>query len=56
MGFREQWAKKLRHMLVPPFALNTKATWGLRLDDILADTLELGALKNKNLELSEDVL
>jgi hypothetical protein len=55
-GFREQWAKKLRHMLVPPFAPNTKAAWGLRLDDILADALELGPLKNKDFDLPEDVL
>ena len=55
-GFREQWAKKLRHMLVPPFAPNTRAAWGLRFDDILADALEFGPLKNKDFELSEDVL
>jgi len=55
-GFREQWAKKLRHMLVPPFAPNTRAAWGLRFDDILADALELGPLKNKDFDLPEDVL
>ena len=55
-GFREQWAKKLRHMLVPPFAPNTKAAWGLRFDDILADALELGPLQNKDFDLPEDVL
>ncbi len=55
-GFREEWAKKLRHMLVPPFASNTKGAWVLRFDDILADALELGPLKNKDFDLSEDVL
>ena len=55
-GFREQWAKKLRHMLVPPFAPNTRAAWGLRFDDVLADALEFGPLKNKDFELSEDAL
>ena len=55
-GFREQWAKKLRHMLVPPFAPNTKGAWVLRFDDILADALELGPLKNKDFDLPEDVL
>ena len=54
-GFREQWAKKLRHMLVPPFAPNTRGAWVLRFDDILADALELGPLKNKDFDLSEDV-
>ena len=43
-------------MQVPPFAPNTRAAWGLRFDDILADALELGPLKNKDFELSEDVL
>lgn len=55
-GFREQWAKKLRHMLVPPFAPNTKGAWVLRFDDILADALELGPLKNKDFDLPQDVL
>ncbi len=55
-GFREQWAKKLRHMLVPPLAPNTKGAWVLRFDDILADALELGPLKNKDFDLPEDVL
>ena len=55
-GFREQWAKKLRHMLVPPFAPNTKGAWVLRVDDILADALEFGPLKNKDFDLPEDVL
>ena len=55
-GFQEQWSKKLSHMLVPPFAPNTKGAWGLRFDDILADALELGPLKNKDFDLPEDVL
>lgn len=55
-GFREQWAKKLRHMLVPPFTPNMKGAWILRFDDILADALELGPLKNKDFDMSEDVL
>ena len=55
-GFRGQWAKKLRQMLIPPFASNTKGAWDLRFDDILADALELGPLQNRDFELSEDVL
>ena len=34
-------------MQVPIFALNTKAAWALRFDDILADALELGALRTE---------
>ena len=32
---------------MPIFALNTKAAWALRFDDILADALELGALRTE---------
>ena len=55
-GFRAQWAKKVQQMLIPPFASNTRGAWVLCFDDILADALELGPLKNKDLELTEDVL
>ena len=55
-GFRAQWAKKVQQMLIPPFASNTRGAWVLRFDDILADALELGPLKNKDFDLSEDVL
>lgn len=55
-GFRAQWAKKVQQMLIPPFASNTRGAWVLRFDDVLADALELGPLKNKNFDLSEDVL
>ncbi len=54
-GFRAQWAKKVQQMLIPPFASNTRGAWVLRFDDILADALELGPLKNKDFDLSEDV-
>ena len=46
-GFKTEWKKKVRQLQVPIFALNTKAAWGLRFDDILADALELGALRTK---------
>ena len=55
-GFRKQWANKLRQMQVPAFASNTKGAWVLRFDDILADALELGPLKNRNLELPEETI
>ncbi len=32
---------------MPIFALNTKAAWGLRFDDIIADVLELGQLRTE---------
>ncbi len=53
-GFANEWKKKLRQMQVPIFAVNTKATWLLRFDDILADALELGPLRAQKHILSED--
>ena len=56
MGFRRQWAKKLRQLQVPAFASNTKGAWVLRFDDILADALELGPLRNRDFDLSEETI
>ena len=53
-GFANEWKKKLRQMQVPIFAVNTKATWLLRFDDILADALELGPLRAQKHMLSEN--
>lgn len=44
-GFKTEWKKKVRQLQVPIFALNTKAAWALRFDDIIADALELGPLR-----------
>lgn len=55
-GFRQQWANKVRQMLIPTFASNTKGTWVLRFDDILADALELGPLRNKDFDLPEETV
>ena len=56
MGFRKQWAKKLRKLQVPAFAPNTKGAWVLRFDDILADALESGPLRNRDFDLSEETI
>lgn len=55
-GFRHQWANKIRQMLIPAFASNTKGAWALRFDDILADALELGPLRNKDFDLPEETV
>lgn len=44
-GFKTEWKMKVRQLQVPVFALNTKAAWALRFDDIIADALELGLLR-----------
>ena len=55
-GFTREWKKKVKQLQVPAFAQNTKAAWGLRFDDILADALELGPLQNYEISLSQDVI
>ena len=55
-GFRQQWANKVRQMLIPTFASNTKGAWVLRFDGILADALELGPLENKDFDLPEETV
>ena len=55
-GFRKQWAHKLRQMLIPPFASNTKGAWVLRFDDILADALELGPLQDRDFDLTDEMI
>lgn len=52
-GFKAEWKKKVRQLQVPIFALNTKAAWALRFDDILADALELGTLRTEEYVLPQ---
>ena len=53
--FKKMWAKKVKQMQVPPFALNTKGAWVLRFDDIIADALELGALRTEEEQLPQAI-
>ena len=55
-GFTREWKKKVKQLQVPAFAQNTKAAWGLRFDDILADALELGPLQNYDISLSQEII
>jgi len=50
-GFTKMWSKKVKQMQIPPFALNTKGSWVLRFDDIIADALELGPLQTTETKL-----
>ena len=54
--FNREWKKKVRQLQVPIFALNTKGAWVLRFDDLLADALELGALKNMEIAFTPEEL
>ena len=54
-GFDKEWEKKVIQFQVPIFSTTTIGSWILRFDDILADVLELGALKNKDFSLSDRI-
>lgn len=54
-GFTKMWAKKVKQLQIPAFALNTKGAWVLRFDDILADALELGALRTEEVQLPQHI-
>lgn len=54
-GFTKMWTKKVKQMQIPPFALNTKGSWVLRFNDILADALELGALRTEEVQLPQHI-
>ena len=53
--FTKMWANKVKQMQVPPFALNTRGAWILRFDDIIADALELGALRTEEILLPQGI-
>ncbi len=54
-GFDKEWEKKVIQFQVPIFSNTTIGSWILRFDDILADALELGMLKNKDFSLSDSI-
>ena len=51
-GWEGEWRKKLVQLQIPIFAPNTRAAWGLRFDDVLADALELGPLRSPKIVFS----
>lgn len=53
--FADNWADALVHFQVPLYARGTNAAWGLRFDDILADALQQGPLRNKDIPLSDEL-
>lgn len=54
-GFDKAWEKKVIQLQIQIFSQTTKGSWVLRFDDILADALELGMLKNKDFSLSVSI-
>lgn len=54
-GFDKEWEKRVIQFQIPIFSPSTKGQWILRFDDILADALELGRLKNNDFSLSDGI-
>ena len=54
-GFDKEWEKKVIRFQVPIFSPSTKGSWIMRFDDILADALELGKLKNNDFSLPDGI-
>ena len=54
--FDAVWRKKVVQFQVPIFAQGTNGTWILRFDDVLADALELGPLRDNSIDLPDGVL
>ena len=53
-GWEDEWRKKVIQLQTPIFAPNTRGAWLLRFDDVLADALELGPLRNPSFSLSDE--
>ena len=53
-GFDKEWRNKVKQFQTPIFSRSTKGAWVLRFDDIIADALELGALRKDEISLSDE--
>ena len=54
--FDAAWRNKVIQYQVPIFSEKTKGAWVLRFDDVIADALELGPLRNAEKELPADFM
>ena len=55
-GWDRQWRKKVVQYQVPLFSPETKGGWIIRFDDILADALEQGALREEKISLPQELI
>ena len=51
--YENRWRKKVRQFQIPIFGENTDAIWQLRFDDIIANALTLGPLREMEAEVTE---
>lgn len=54
--FDAEWRKKVRQFQMPLFSPNADGAWIIRFDDVIADALELGPLRQNEANLSEELL
>lgn len=54
-GFDAQWRNKVVQFQVPLFSPNTQGGWIIRFDDVIADALEQGPLRNLDITLSPEL-
>ena len=54
--FDAAWRNKVIQFQVPIFSENTMGAWVLRFDDVIADALELGPLRNAEKEMPADFI
>lgn len=54
--FDAEWRKKVRQFQMPLFSSNADAAWIIRFDDMIADALELGPLRQGTADLPDDLL
>lgn len=53
--FTVAWKKKVRQLQVPIYAPNTRGSWILRFDDIIAAALDAGPLRTQEWVLTDDI-
>ncbi len=51
-----EWREKVKQFQIPIFSANTKGSFIIRFDDIIADALELGALRETEISLPQNIL
>lgn len=54
--FDAAWRDKVLQYQIPIFSPQTKGAWTLRFDDVIADALELGALRQMTAELTPELM
>lgn len=54
--FDAEWRKKVRQFQMPLLSCNADAAWVIRFDDVIADALELGPLRQGTVDLPDDLL